>query len=51
MIKDIRNSYDLGELTEADAGDYLFLLLRRSLDDALLANLIEPNAMCLVTVD
>jgi pyridoxamine 5'-phosphate oxidase len=38
-------------LTEAEAGDDPFALLRRWLDDALQANLIEPNAMCLATVD
>jgi pyridoxamine 5'-phosphate oxidase len=51
MIEDIRKSYELSELTEAEAGDDPFLLLRRWLDDALQANLIEPNAMCLATVD
>jgi pyridoxamine-phosphate oxidase len=51
MIEDIRKSYELGELTEAEAGDDPFALLRRWLDDALQANLIEPNAMCLATVD
>ena len=51
MIEDIRKSYELSELTEAEAGDDPFALLRRWLDDALQANLIEPNAMCLATVD
>jgi pyridoxamine 5'-phosphate oxidase len=51
MIEDIRKSYELSELTEAAAGDDPFLLLRRWLDDALKADIIEPNAMCLATVD
>jgi pyridoxamine 5'-phosphate oxidase len=40
MIEDIRKSYELGELTEAEAGDDPFALLRRWLDDALQANLV-----------
>jgi pyridoxine/pyridoxamine 5'-phosphate oxidase len=51
MIEDIRKSYELDELTEEKAGDDPFLLLRRWLDEALQAEIIEPNAMCLATVD
>jgi pyridoxamine 5'-phosphate oxidase len=51
MIEDIRKSYGLDELTEEKAGDDPFLLLRRWLDEALQADIIEPNAMCLATVD
>jgi hypothetical protein len=51
MVEDIRKSYELDELTEEKAGDDPFLLLRRWLDEALQADIIEPNAMCLATVD
>jgi Pyridoxamine-phosphate oxidase len=51
MIEDIRKSYEFDELTEEKAGGDPFLLLRRWLDDALRADIIEPNAMCLATVD
>jgi len=51
MIEDIRKSYERDELTEEQAGDNPFLLLRRWLEEALEANIIEPNAMCLATVD
>jgi len=51
MIEDIRKSYERDELTEEQAGDNPFLLLRRWLEAALEANIIEPNAMCLATVD
>lgn len=51
MIDRIRKSYALGELTEATAGDDPVALLQRWLEDALNAELIEPNAMCVATVD
>lgn len=51
MIDRIRKSYELGELTEESAGDDPVALMERWLQDALNANLIEPNAMCLATVD
>lgn len=51
MIDRIRKSYELGELTEATAGDDPVALLQRWLEDALNAALIEPNAMCVATVD
>ena len=51
MIEDIRKSYEFDELTEEKAGGDPFLLLRRWLDEALQADIIEPNAMCLATVD
>ncbi|MFN4033825.1 MAG: pyridoxamine 5'-phosphate oxidase [Fimbriimonadales bacterium] len=51
MIDRIRTSYEIGELTEATAGDDPFALLHSWLQDALNAELIEPNAMCLATVD
>lgn len=51
MIERIRKSYELGELTEAAAGDDPIALLRQWLQDALNADLVEPNAMCLATVD
>lgn len=51
MLEDIRKSYELGALTEENADADPFVMLRRWLEDALKANLIEPNAMCLATVD
>lgn len=51
MIDRIRKSYEIGELTEATAGDDPFALLHTWLQDALNAEIIEPNAMCLATVD
>ncbi|MFN3690863.1 MAG: pyridoxamine 5'-phosphate oxidase [Fimbriimonadales bacterium] len=51
MIDRIRKSYELGVLTEETAGDDPFALLERWLQDALNAEIIEPNAMCLATVD
>jgi pyridoxamine 5'-phosphate oxidase len=51
MIDRIRKSYEIGELTEAAAGDNPFALMQQWLQDALNAELIEPNAMCLATVD
>ncbi|MDM7461838.1 MAG: pyridoxamine 5'-phosphate oxidase [bacterium] len=51
MIDRIRKSYEIGELTEAAAGEDPFALLHTWLQDALNAEIIEPNAMCLATVD
>ncbi len=51
MVDRIRTSYELGVLTEEAAGDDPFALFQRWLEDALNAGLIEPNAMCLATVD
>lgn len=51
MLEDIRKSYELDALTEENADADPFVMLRRWLEDALKANLIEPNAMCLATVD
>ncbi|MCS7273672.1 MAG: pyridoxamine 5'-phosphate oxidase [Fimbriimonadales bacterium] len=51
MVEHIRKSYELGELTEEVAGDDPFALLRRWLQDAIDAQIIEPNSMCLATVD
>lgn len=51
MLEDIRKSYELGALTEENADADPFVMLRRWLEDALKANLIEPNVMCLATVD
>lgn len=51
MLEDIRKSYELDALTEEKAGDDPFGLLRRWLEDAVSANIVEPNAMCVATVD
>jgi pyridoxamine 5'-phosphate oxidase len=51
MIDRIRKSYEIGELTEATAGEDPFALMHQWLQDALNAQIIEPNAMCLATVD
>ncbi|MFN7162748.1 MAG: pyridoxamine 5'-phosphate oxidase family protein, partial [Fimbriimonadales bacterium] len=51
MIDRIRKSYEIGELTEATAGEDPFALLNSWLQDALNAEIIEPNALCLATVD
>ncbi len=51
MVDRIRKSYELGELTEETAGDDPFALFRQWLQDALNAAIVEPNAMCLATVD
>ncbi len=51
MIDRIRKSYEIGELTEATAGSDPVALLQTWLKDALNAEIVEPNAMCLATVD
>lgn len=51
MVEHIRKSYELGELTEAAAGEDPFALLRQWLHDAINADIVEPNSMCLATVD
>lgn len=51
MVDRIRKSYELGELTEETAGDDPFALFQQWLQDALNAEIVEPNAMCLATVD
>jgi pyridoxamine 5'-phosphate oxidase len=48
-IVNLRRDYSQFGLTEADAGDDPLALFRRWLDDALAANLKEPNAMTLAT--
>ncbi|MCX7993002.1 MAG: pyridoxamine 5'-phosphate oxidase [Fimbriimonadales bacterium] len=51
MVDRVRKSYELGELVEATAGDDPFALMQQWLEDALNADIVEPNAMCLATVD
>ena len=48
-LEDLRRDYALAGLTEVDAGDDPFELFRRWFDQALAANLNEPNAMILAT--
>ncbi len=48
-LADLRRDYGLGGLTEADAGDDPFALFRRWFDQALAANLHEPNAFVLAS--
>jgi pyridoxamine 5'-phosphate oxidase len=46
-----RHSYDRDTLDESHAADEPFEQFRRWIDDALAAEVIEPNAMTLATVD
>ncbi len=48
-IADLRREYATGGLTEADAGDDPFALFRRWFDQAIAAELSDPNAMILAT--
>jgi pyridoxamine 5'-phosphate oxidase len=48
-LADLRQNYTLGGLSEADAGDDPFALFRRWFEQALEAELPEPNAMTLAT--
>ncbi len=49
-LADLRENYTRGGLSEADAGDDPVALFRRWFDQALEADLPEPNAMTLATV-
>ncbi|HOC14088.1 MAG TPA: pyridoxamine 5'-phosphate oxidase [Propionicimonas sp.] len=49
-LKDMRLSYEKGSLDEADAGSAPLQLFQRWLNDAIRANVPEPNAMTLATV-
>src|SRR5262249_39030505 len=48
-IAELRRSYELAGLTEADAGDDPFALFRRWFEQTLAAGLLEPNAFTLAT--
>jgi pyridoxamine 5'-phosphate oxidase len=48
-IADLRREYEAAGLTEADAGHDPFALFRRWFDQALAAQLLDPNAMILAT--
>lgn len=48
-IADIRSEYRRHSLTEADVDDDPIVQFSRWFDDALTANVVEPNAMCLAT--
>ncbi len=48
-LAELRQNYTLGGLTEADAGDDPYALFRRWFEQALAAQLPEPNAMTLAT--
>jgi pyridoxamine 5'-phosphate oxidase len=48
-LADLRRDYSTHGLTEADAGDDPFALFHRWLDDAIAAELTDPNAMILAT--
>ncbi len=50
-IQTVRQSYERAELTEDQADSNPFHQLERWLQEAMEAQLIEPNAMCLATVD
>ncbi len=50
-IRTSRTSYELGELTEEQADENPFRQLERWLEDAMESQVVEPNAMCLATVD
>jgi pyridoxamine 5'-phosphate oxidase len=49
ILHDLRKDYSTGGLTEADAGDDPFALFHRWLDQAIAAELSDPNAMILAT--
>jgi pyridoxamine 5'-phosphate oxidase len=48
-LADLRKEYGLAGLSEADAGDDPFALFRRWFDQAVAAELSDPNAMILAT--
>lgn len=48
-LADLRRNYSTGGLTEDDAGDDPFDLFRRWFDQAVAAELADPNAMILAT--
>jgi pyridoxamine 5'-phosphate oxidase len=48
-LADLRKDYSQAGLTEADAGDEPFALFRRWLEQAIAAELSDPNAMILAT--
>jgi len=49
ILHDLRKDYSTGGLTEADAGGDPFALFHRWLDQAIAAELSDPNAMILAT--
>jgi pyridoxamine 5'-phosphate oxidase len=49
-LADLRKTYALAELTEADAGSDPYVLFQRWLNEAMTAQVPEPNAMTLATV-
>jgi pyridoxamine 5'-phosphate oxidase len=49
-LKDLRKSYDRGNLDEADAGSVPLALFQRWLDEAVAAGVPEPSAMTVATV-
>ncbi|MBM3979092.1 MAG: pyridoxamine 5'-phosphate oxidase [Planctomycetes bacterium] len=49
-LADLRKEYSLAGLTEADAGGDPFALFHRWLDQAVAAEISDPNAMILATV-
>ena len=50
-LSNLRKSYEIGSLDEADAGNAPLELFHRWLDHAVTAKVPEPNAMTLATVD
>ncbi len=50
-VQALRTSYERAELTEAQVDPNPFNQLERWLQDAIESQVIEPNAMCLATVD
>jgi pyridoxamine 5'-phosphate oxidase len=49
-LQDIRKSYELGELLEGQVAENPLALFQTWLDQAIAAQLLEPNAMTLATV-
>jgi pyridoxamine 5'-phosphate oxidase len=49
-LRAVREEYSLGGLSEKDAGDDPFALLRRWMDDSIEADLYDPTAMVVSTV-
>lgn len=49
-LRDLRKSYERGELDEAEAGNAPLALFQRWLSDAVAAKLPEPSAMTVATV-
>lgn len=50
-VRDLRKDYQLGSLTEETAGNDPFVLFREWLEAAVAAEVPEPNAMTVCTVD